>query len=120
MTPAYRQAGAGTIYAWEFTTPGDGGHDFSVETKGNFVTNDDEGMLRAALQGVGLIQHMDLAVRKHLEDGSLVRVLKSWCPPFPGFYLYAPSREMPRKVRALLEFLVEKRRRSKAGAQRRI
>ena len=67
-------------------------------------------MLRAALQGVGLMQHFILAVREHLEDGTLVRVLQPWCKPFPGFHRYVSSREqMPSKVRALMDFLVEKR-----------
>lgn len=71
-------------------------------------------LLRSAngrfLLGVGLVQHIDLCVRRHLADGSLIRVLVPWCPPFPGFYLYVPSREqMPAKIRALIDFLVEKR-----------
>ncbi|NOJ80393.1 LysR family transcriptional regulator [Myxococcus xanthus] len=105
----FRHTGSGALYKWEFTSPD--GHDFSMETKGNLITNDDDSMLRAALQGVGLIQHIDIVVRKHLDDGSLVRVLKPWCPPFPGFYLYIPSRkQMPKKTQALIDFLVEKRK----------
>ena len=39
-----------------------------------------------------------------------MRVLAPWCPPFPGFYLYVPSRaQMPAKIRALMDFMVEKR-----------
>ena len=45
-----------------------------------------------------------------LADGSLVRVLGAWCRPIPGFYLYVPSRaQMPAKIRALIDFLGEKR-----------
>lgn len=41
-----------------------------------------------------------------------MRVLAPWCKPFPGYYLYTPSREqMPAKVRALMDFLVGKRER---------
>lgn len=106
----YRQSSSGAIYGWEFTSPNVDGHDFVVEPTGSYVTNDDEGTIRAALQGVGLIQHMEFVVRPQLDDGSLVRVLARWCQPFPGFYLYVPSREqMPAKVRALMDFLVEKR-----------
>lgn len=50
-------------------------------------------------------------MRRHLADGSLVRVLAPWCPPFPGFYLYVPSRaQMPAKIRALMDFLMEQRK----------
>lgn len=67
-------------------------------------------MLCAALNGVGLVQHLDLAVQRHVADGSQVRAPDKWCPPMPGFYLYIPTREqMPRKLRALVDFLVGKR-----------
>lgn len=103
----YRQTSSGALFGWEFTSPDVEGHDLSVEPKGSFVTNDDDDMLRAALQGVGLVQHIDLAVRPHLEEGTLMRALKDWCKPFPGFYLYVPSREqMPSRVRALMDFLI--------------
>lgn len=101
---------SGAIYAWEFTAPGDAGHTFTVEPAGRIITNDDDAMIRAALQGAGLIQHMDIAVQRHLESGALVRVLQSWCKPFAGFYIYAPTRtQMPAKVRALIDFLRDKR-----------
>ncbi|KAF1031879.1 MAG: HTH-type transcriptional regulator PgrR [Burkholderia lata] len=108
----YRQTTSGAIYRWEFTSTDIEGHAFEVEPKGSVVTNDDDGMIRVALQGVGLIQHQDIALREHLAAGTLVRVLDAWCKPFPGYYLYTPSREqMPAKVRALMDFLVEKRER---------
>jgi DNA-binding transcriptional LysR family regulator len=31
--------------------------------------------------------------RPHLKSGALVRVLEEWSPPFPGFFLYYPSRK---------------------------
>ncbi len=68
-------------------------------------------MLSAALQGVGLVMHLDFAVRQHLASGALVRVMEEWCLPFEGFNLYVSSREqMPAKLRAFVDFLVEKRR----------
>ncbi|WP_313214708.1 LysR family transcriptional regulator [Stenotrophomonas acidaminiphila] len=100
---------SGGLHNWEFANP-ESEHEFTVEVKGRYIVNDDDGMLRAALQGVGLVQHINVAVQDAIRDGRLVRVLRDWCPAFPGFYLYAPSREqMPLKLRAFLEFLVEKR-----------
>jgi DNA-binding transcriptional LysR family regulator len=60
---------------------------------------------------MGLVQHIDLCVHRHLADGSLVRMLVARCRPFPGFYLYyVPSRaQMPAKIRALMDFLIEMR-----------
>jgi DNA-binding transcriptional LysR family regulator len=28
----------------------------------------------------------------YLKAGRLKRVLEDWCPPFPGYHLYCPSR----------------------------
>jgi DNA-binding transcriptional LysR family regulator len=57
-----------------------------------------------------VVRHVNLCVRRHLADGSLVRVLRPWCKPFPGFFLYVPSRaQMPAKIRVLMDFLVEQR-----------
>jgi DNA-binding transcriptional LysR family regulator len=106
----YRNTSSGAIFGWEFTSPDEEGRDLTFEPNGSYTTNDDIDMLQAALNGAGLIQHIDIAVRQYVEEGRLVRVLRSWCKPFPGFHLYVPSREqMPSKVRALLDFLVEKR-----------
>ncbi|NIE64465.1 LysR family transcriptional regulator [Burkholderia sp. Ax-1719] len=107
---SYRFTSSGTIDRWSFTTPGTEAQTIVYEPQGNAVFNDDDSMLRAAVQGVGLVQHIDLCVRHHLADGSLVRVLKPWCRPFPGFYLYLPSRlQMPAKMRALMDFLIAQR-----------
>jgi DNA-binding transcriptional LysR family regulator len=110
----YRQTGSGAIFRWEFSTPTEASamarHDFTVEPHGSVTTNDGEGMILAAPQGVGLVQHLELALRPYLQDGRLARVLQPWSKPFPGLYLYAPTREkMPAKVRALIDFMVEKR-----------
>lgn len=107
---SYRHTSSGAIYNWEFSSPEGDGHDFTVAPQGRYITCDDENMIHAARQGAGLVQHIDLSVRRYLDDGTLIRVLEDWCPRFPGFYLYVPSREqMPSKVRALMDFLVEKR-----------
>lgn len=109
---AFRPGVQGPILKWEFTDP-DTGRDFAVEPHGAFVTNGDETMVGAGLQGVGLVMHMDCVVREHVASGALIRVLDAWCPPFDGFDLYLPSREqMAPKLRALVDFLVEKRERA--------
>lgn len=118
----YRQTSSGAIFRWEFSAPAKSAtaarHEFTVEPHGNVTTNDDEGMIRAALQGVGLVQHLELALRPYLLDGRLVRVLQPWCKPFPGLYLYTPTRDkMPAKVRALIDFLVEKREQLSMSAE---
>lgn len=115
---AYRFTSSGTIDRWSFTTPNHEANRVVFEPQGNAVFNDDDSMLCAALQGVGLVQHIDLCVRQHLQAGRLVRVLANWCPPFPGFYLYVPSRaQMPAKLRALMDFLIEQRQKLAAQSE---
>ena len=42
----------------------------------------------------------------HLTSGALVRVLEDWCQPFPGFFLYYPSRrQLPVALSALIDTL---------------
>lgn len=107
---AYRFTSSGSIDRWSFTGPGAKGRTVVFEPQGNAVFNDDHQMLHAAVQGVGLIKYLDVCVREHLADGRLVRVLGTWCPRFPGFYLYVPSRaQLPAKTRALMDFLIEQR-----------
>lgn len=109
---AYRFSTSGAIDRWAFAEPGGEGHPRVFEPRGSAIFNDDESMLQAALQGVGLVQHMDLWVQPYLADGSLMRVLLPWCRPFPGFHLYVPTRaQLPAKTRAVMDFLIEQRKR---------
>ena len=58
--------------------------------------------LNAALAGFGLAYLPEDQVAAHLADGRLIRVLADWCPPFPGYHLYYPSRRQPTPAFALL------------------
>jgi DNA-binding transcriptional LysR family regulator len=45
-------------------------------------------------------------VTDHLAAKQLVRVLEAWSPPFPGLFLYYPSRaNVAPKLRALVDLL---------------
>ncbi len=106
----FRLSGSGAVFRWELTDPLTGDERL-FQPAGTFATNNDDVMLNAALQGVGLVMHLDFAVSQHLASGALVRVMEDWCPPFDGFNLYVPSRDqMPAKLRVFVDFLVEKRR----------
>jgi len=106
----YRYSGSGALHDWDFAEPGRDGQHFTVAVSGNLTTHDDEGMTRAAIAGIGLIQNIDIAIEQPLREGALVQVLKDWTHTQAGFHLYVPTREqMPPKMRALMDFLVEKR-----------
>ncbi|MDC0674222.1 LysR family transcriptional regulator [Nannocystis radixulma] len=104
----YRRVSSGAVYRWEFT---DKGRDISLAVDGRLVTNEYDVMVRAALDGVGLAYLLENSVTEALVDKRLVRVLTPYCPPFPGLFLYYPSRtQVPPKLRALVEFLRARRR----------
>jgi DNA-binding transcriptional LysR family regulator len=59
----------------------------------------------AALEGIGLAYTFEPLVRQHLKDKRLKRVLATFSPTFPGFYLYYPSRRnQSTKLRALVDY----------------
>ena len=84
----FRHGDAG-IYRWEFEK---GRKSLSLAVNGPLVVEDEELVLRAALDGVGFAFISEHKVAAYLEAGSLVRVLEDWCQPFPGFFLFYPSR----------------------------
>jgi DNA-binding transcriptional LysR family regulator len=95
--------GSEGVYRWEFDK---GKQSLTVAVNGPLVVDDVELMVRAAIDGVGLAFMSDDRAAPHLSSGALVRVLEDWCPPFPGFFLYYPSRwQQPAALSALIETL---------------
>jgi DNA-binding transcriptional LysR family regulator len=63
-------------------------------------------MVRAAIDGIGLAFVSDERIAPQLASGELIRVLEDWCQPFPGFFLYYPSRrQQPAALSALISTL---------------
>lgn len=89
----------GGLYAWEFEK---GSRALNVRVEGPLVVNTGSMALRAALGGLGLAHLPEDRVQAHVDEGRLVRVLADWCPPFPGYHLYYPSRRQPTSAFALL------------------
>jgi DNA-binding transcriptional LysR family regulator len=56
-----------------------------VRVDRQLVFNTSALILSAALDGFGLAYLTEQQVKKHLDNGELVRVLANWCPPFSGF-----------------------------------
>jgi len=94
-----RQVSAGGFYAWEFAKRG---RELRVRVVGQLAFDNIGMIVRAASAGFGLGFVMEDDVRAHLADGRLVRVLEDWCPSFPGYHLYYPSRRQPSAAFALL------------------
>ncbi len=79
----------GGIFAWEFEKKG---QELKVRVEGQLVFNNIALRLGAALEGLGLAYMPEDLVRTHVQAGALVHVLQDWCPSFPGYHLYYPSR----------------------------
>ncbi len=89
----------GGIYAWEFEKDG---HALNVRVEGQLVFNSSLPMLRAALAGFGMACVPEDMAQDHIAAGRLTRVLEEWCPAFPGYHLYYPSRRQSSPAFALL------------------
>jgi DNA-binding transcriptional LysR family regulator len=89
----------GGLYAWEFEK---GGRELKVRVDGQLVFNNIALRLNAALAGFGLAYLPEDQVHTQIADGRVIRVLADWCPPFPGYHLYYPSRRQPTPAFALL------------------
>jgi DNA-binding transcriptional LysR family regulator len=83
---------AGGLYAWEFEKAG---RALKVRVEGQLVFNTATMAVKAVLAGSGLAFVPEDRVLPQIGDGKLTRVLTDWCPFFPGFHLYYPSRRQP-------------------------
>jgi DNA-binding transcriptional LysR family regulator len=98
----FRHGSAG-VYRWEFDK---GKKSLSVAVNGPLIIDDVEIVIRAAMDGVGLAFMSEERAAPHLASGTLVRVLEDWCQPYPGFFLYYPSRrQQPAALSALINAL---------------
>ena len=87
-----RMVQSGKIYAWEFEQENG---KFHGRVEGQLTFNTSEHVVDAALAGLGIAFLPEEEFGTHLQEGKLIRVLEEWCRPFPGYYLYYPSRKQP-------------------------
>ena len=80
----------GGLFAWEFSQAG---RELRVRVEGQLTIGSLRHRLDAARAGIGLVYVPEDTLEADLASGRLVRVLEAWCEPFPGYYLYYPSRK---------------------------
>ena len=98
----FRFSGSGAIYKWEFQV---NGRLVEYELGGNLTISDSLFSVEAALEGIGLAYTFEQLALPHIKTKKLKRVLSSFSPTFPGFYLYYPSRrQQPSKMKALVDY----------------
>src|SRR3954469_14964396 len=103
----YRLVGSGGLYAWDFKEKG---QPFQVRVEGPLAFNNGDLIREAALAGHGIAYVYDDEVAADVSAGRLTRILEKWCPTYPGYYLYHPSRrQTPPALAALIAALHYKR-----------
>lgn len=86
----FRHKADGDIYQWEF---GRDGQEQRLRVDGALTVNSTQAALRGAVEGFGIAYIPEDQAKSHLAEGSLVACLNDWCPTFPGYFLYYPSRK---------------------------
>jgi len=89
----------GGLYAWEFEKDG---QELRVRVEGQLVFNSIFQVLNAAVAGFGLAHVPEDLAQSYLAKGRLKQVLEDWCPTWPGYHLYYPSRRQSSPAFALL------------------
>jgi DNA-binding transcriptional LysR family regulator len=82
----------GGLYAWEFEK---NGQELRVRVDGQMTCNGITQILTMAIDGFGLGFIPEGLAKPEIEAGRLVGVLGDWCPSYPGYHLYYPSRRQP-------------------------
>jgi DNA-binding transcriptional LysR family regulator len=83
--------------------------DISVTASGNLRLNDDEALSEAVLKGLGIALLPTFIVGKDLQAGRLKAVLSEYVAPERHiFAVYLPTRHVSPKLRAFIDFLVER------------
>lgn len=92
-----------SLYRWEFEK---GRKALTVSPQGPASFDDPDLVIQAVLDGVGIGTAMEDTLAEMIAKGRLIQVLRDWCPSFPGYFLYYPSRRnQPAALAALIAAL---------------
>lgn len=94
-----RLPSANKLYQWEFIQDG---RPIRIKVNGQLTFNQLPERIDATLSGFGVAYVPDDMVSQMVANGELIQVLKDYCPVFPGYYLYYPSRQRHPRVFALM------------------
>lgn len=84
------------------------GKTMPLRPQGRFKSDNGVALTAAALAGLGIAALPDFLIDAHIASGALEPVLVDYPPPELGLYVVRPPGEFaPRKVRALIDILVE-------------
>lgn len=89
----------GGLFPWGLEKDG---REVNVRGEGQLVFNNLGLRLSSALDGLGVAYMPEDQVLPFVAKGRLIRVLEDWCPYFPGYHLYYPSRRHSSPALSLL------------------
>lgn len=91
---------------WKFS---DGDQTFTVHPQGRFKADHAYVLAEAGAAGIGIVAVGELIAAPYVASGQLVPVMTRYTlPPVGVFIVRPPSQHTPRKVRILIDFLVER------------
>ncbi|TXR50186.1 LysR family transcriptional regulator [Phyllobacterium endophyticum] len=97
-----RRFASGQVYRWEFEKDGEA---IVLDVSGPLILGDDRLVVEAAVGGAGIAFLLHHMAPQAIAKGDLISMLEDWCAPFPGVYLYYPSRRQMRPaLRAFIDF----------------
>ena len=97
---------ARTVPEWRFRHEG---RELNVKLDPRLVVNEVDAAVMAVMAGRGIGRHLSYQVTDQLADGSLVRLLPDYEPaPLPVHLVMQSGRYLPPRLRALVDFLVER------------
>ena len=103
----FRFPGSGAIYRWQMQNRS---KKLEMAVEGPLISNFQEIVLAAALQGMGIMYAYDHdGVDEALAAGRLKRVLADWSPISPGLFLYYSNRHNPQPaLRAFIDCMMDR------------
>jgi len=95
---------SGAFVPWRFVFEG---RVIEIEVEGSLIANEADLLVRAALDGAGVLYVLEDFAAATIATGQLIPLLEAWIPPpSEGFFLYYPSRRQNlASLRALINFL---------------
>jgi DNA-binding transcriptional LysR family regulator len=100
---------SGKRYRWEFARHSG---EIAIDPPGQLTLDDNDLMVQAAADGLGIAYVPESYARPLLDSGRLATVLEEWCPRIPGLTLYYPGhRHVPSALRAFIDIVREVGRR---------
>lgn len=87
-----------------------GGKDVEILPRSRLILDDGEATVQAVVAGLGLIQLPDYYFAQPLREGRVVEVLRPFRPPpMPISVVYPSKRQVPQRLRVLIDALAQAR-----------